>query len=171
VLFTCIPVCFLVYFEKDHRSRNYRVYELSVLVFSIIAEIWLVMGVPIFLLNHSVVYCAGYVPFGMDSSLYSCIYAAFFFEIANAHTSCMYYRRNVIVNYDTPHRWKKARVLVILRICSFITLIAMYLLVQRIQYPREDASEDLLWLRHYPCVVYIVFNSYVIMLVASLSHT
>lgn len=40
-------------------------------LFSILAEIWIVIGVPIFLLNHGVVYCAGYVPFDMSSTLYA----------------------------------------------------------------------------------------------------
>ncbi|GMR46693.1 hypothetical protein PMAYCL1PPCAC_16888, partial [Pristionchus mayeri] len=132
---------------------------------SMLGELWLSMGVPIFLLNHGVVYCAGFVPFQMSATLYACIFAALFFELCTAYLACMYYRRNVITRDNLVSKWKKIGFLTFIQFCSTCTLVAMYLLVERFQIYRESVTGDLEWLLVYPCVMFIIFNKYVIFLV------
>lgn len=86
MLGTSISVCALIFTDKDIRGRKYRKYELSVQVPSILnrlisdnnvqfssmfLELWICMGVPIFMPNYRIVYMAGYIPLNMDSVLYT----------------------------------------------------------------------------------------------------
>ncbi|GMR46688.1 hypothetical protein PMAYCL1PPCAC_16883, partial [Pristionchus mayeri] len=132
---------------------------------SMLGELWLSMGVPIFLLNHGVVYCAGFVPFQMSATLYASIFAAFFFELCTAYLACMYYRRNVIIRDRLKSKRRKIGFLACIQFGSTTTLVAMYLLVERFQIDRESVTEELSWLFVYPCVMFIIFNKYVILLV------
>lgn len=113
-------------------------------------------------------------------------------------TACMYYRRNVrdllkiflklilSIFYDkvfhfelivqgVNKKWKQRGVLVLLRICSSITIGIAYFLLLRIKISKEvcnqkwflqhvfqSASDDLIWLHSYPNVLYFTLNSYTI---------
>ncbi|GMT29863.1 hypothetical protein PFISCL1PPCAC_21160, partial [Pristionchus fissidentatus] len=106
MLFTSLPTCLLIIVDIDPRSRHYRKYLLSVLIPSILLDIWTFIGVPIFLLNYGIAYCIGHLPLSFGSEIYSTIYSAFLIEICSSYASSAYYRRNVRIYFQNIDEMK-----------------------------------------------------------------
>ncbi|GMR60276.1 hypothetical protein PMAYCL1PPCAC_30471, partial [Pristionchus mayeri] len=150
-LFTMLncAVFFLILFDKDKRNKVYRHYMLILQIVTMVADVYLEMGIYVALANERIFYSLGFVPFGMDMVIAMIVYLILTIEVISAYVICVMFRHQSML-----HPGSQLRISRKMFFCAVITMNIWMLFwlplvnygMRRSQYSTSQLPTSLKWL-------------------------
>ncbi|KAF8354294.1 hypothetical protein PRIPAC_95917 [Pristionchus pacificus] len=154
-------VFFLILFDKDSKNKVYRHYMLILQVVTMIADVYLEMGIYVALANERVFYSLGFVPFGMDMVIAMIVYLILTVEVISAYVMCVMFRHQSMQPPGSQLRVSRKMffcAVITVNIWMLFWLPLVYYGMKKCQYSNNELPSFLMWLKEKEVFAAFTFN-------------
>ncbi|GMT07900.1 hypothetical protein PENTCL1PPCAC_30074, partial [Pristionchus entomophagus] len=154
-------VFFLILFDKDSKNKVYRHYMLVLQIVTMVADVYLEMGIYVALANERVFYSLGLVPFGMDMIIAMIAYLILTVEVISAYVMCVMFRHQGMQPPGSQLRISRKMffcAVITVNIWMLFWLPVVYYGMRKCQYANSVLPPSLTWLKEKQVYAAFSFN-------------